>query len=375
MRSLKSRGWLALLFAIVAGLAIFAPSASAEIRKPYLKVYSGDVFIGGWFNQGSVTCSNASQDRYQAPDYVSQAVKADTKYKGGLLAFKDVDGSNRPVGTTVDFGLAALGLVENLAASKYGAASGQTATAPDQLTFANKDGTGYYQGPYPQTHCIPDYFGTKQNNPATWPGSVNSDTPSKQYKIVAGGSPATVSNNEIKLRAKQRITLFVDGSAFISRNVSYEGNYKFDEIPQFTMVVKGNIYIAPQVKKLQGWYIAQPSESDPDNSGQIWTCHDPTVEKPSDNWLYSNCRNEVLRIDGAFTAKQVLFTRLKGDLSKAKYNEQPTDFDSGCNCSVNPNIAEIFVYHPEVVLSGAFFNENPDSGYTIQSLVNLPPVF
>jgi hypothetical protein len=369
------RLWL--VICLTAAVLVAAGTSQAAIRKPYLKVYTGDVFVGGGFEQnGQCLNNNNITDNYHAAVFSGSSPTDNSKYQGGILAFNKRDNSNRPVGSTADFGVMALGLIENNTASEHGFTSGIVASSPNGLSFANSSNTGYFEGEYPQQHCIPDYFGTKQNNPAAWPGDVDKNTPSKQYKATAGGSPLVLSEDAIKLQARQRITLFVEGNLFIKKDITYNDKYKAFEIPQFTLVVRGNILIDKNVQTLDGWYIAQPNANNYADSGEIWTCHANSNGHPTAKWLYDNCRNETLRVNGAFTAKQINLTRLKGELADAKYNEQPTVYDSDCDCNnVNPNVAEAFVYTPETVLSGANFNETSTTSFTIKSLVSLPPVF
>lgn len=333
--------------------------------KPYFKAYGADVFVGGGYNSGPAACA-PSGTSYQAPDYSDTS----TIYKGGLMGFATYDSnSQKAKGAGSQFGALALGIIEgnDSAGEPYGFSSGTS--GKDKLSFANQSTLtvtgkywgGFLEGTTRQTHCIPDYFGTKQSSPQSLAdaGTLN-NLADGQYLVDKDGVTNVAANGAIA--AGKKVTVFVDGDIFISSNITY-GAHNADNVPKFALVVKGNIYIASNVGQLDGLYIAQPTSAAAGN-GIIWTCHTNTTDPPTDVYLSAACRNK-LTVNGAFIAQKVNLVRTNGDVASAAQDEAAS---SG-------NIAEVFNFTPEMVIGGAFFNPSDSTTTKIQSLISLPPVF
>jgi len=348
--------------ALVLGIAylFFSSGLALADSRPYFRAYGADIFSGGWFNSGANSCSPAAST-FQAPTYSGLT----NLYKGGIMTYAKNNGG----GAGSQFGAEALGLIEGNNGSEplYGFTSGSGGY--NKLSFANSSSLsvtnfwgGFWEGSdaHQASHCLPDYFGTKQNSPKPWSGSLSAAA-SGQY---SSGS-LTLSTDTIS--AGKNITIFVSGDVYISgTGITYASGYTADNVPKFALVVKGNIYIAPTVTRMDGLYIAQPDTTNDttiNNSGVIWTCHDSTTTVPPDTYVRSNCGSK-LTINGSIIAKQVAFLRIGGDLAGAGPNEPA---GSG-------NIAEVINYSPEMVIGGGFFN-SVSSGYKIESLISLPPVF
>lgn len=338
---------LALGITYLLSLSLFNFGLASADSRPYFNGLGADTFAGGWFNSGNNSC-NPSASTYQAPKYNDLPT---TDHNGSIMAFAKSDGS----GAGSQYGALALGVIEaNSSGEPYGFVSG--GSGYNKLSFANfyansslgDDWGGLLEGIVPQTHCIPDYYGTKkQAAPPTWTGTFSAG----QYSGSGVATPFTIGAGTVPNGAS--ITIFVDGDAYISGNITYAGGYNADNVPKFAVVAKGNIYIAPGVSQLDGLYIAQPG-SDPDTSGVFWTCHDNTTSQPTDFWVTSNC-NSTLLVRGAVIARQLNLTRIAGDIG-------------------NSSAAETFNFTPEMVVGGPFFNSSPPAEPKIDSLVSLPPV-
>ncbi len=353
----RAKKFAALTLAVL--YLVFGTGLAYADTKPYIKVYGGDVFAGGWFNNTGTACSSAAA-AYQAPTFSPLA----NQYKGGILAFATSDRK----GSSVDFGALAMGLIQGDNPNQYGFYSGQTANVSG-LSFANTNNVsagywgGYLAGASQQTHCLPDYFGTKQNSgsstPAPTPGgssfNIGALPSGKQYLAPAGTTSDVTAGGDATVANGTAITVFVNGNAYISHNITYQAGYTADNIPKFALVVKGNIYIDPAVSRIDGLYIAQPSSGTSD--GNVWTCHDGSNTTPDGYWIRTNCGSR-LNINGALIAKQVNLLRISGDI--------------GDN---NSNPAEVINYIPAMVLGGAFFNQPPNQNPRINGLISLPPVF
>ena len=367
--------------------------AAAANHKPYFKVYGADVFTGGWFKSAG-TCANDKNSSYQAPLYSIAASKfsGQTAYSGGIYGFAKAAGSR--TGASSELGAFSLGLIEGQASTDYGFYSGTAGT--NSLNFSNTNDTndkastywgGFWEGTVRQSHCIPDYYGTKQNSPADLGGKTVGQLSTGQYKDTSGSMVTLVKKNAAEtIAAGTKLTIFVNGDVFIGNNISYAGGYSESNVTKFALVARGNIYIGPNVSRLDGFYIAQPGsgggggggddqqqgqqqggqQGDTSLSGFIWTCHDSNTTTPDGGWIKDNC-SQKLTINGALSAKQVNLVRTPGDLAGAPANEG----------SGSGNIAEVVNYTPEMVVGGPFFNPpaSAEATYKVQSIISLPPVF
>ncbi len=363
--------------ALATGL-VLVPSASvyAANHKPYFKVFGADAYAGGWFNNLAQACSNSSGSNYQAPLYSSATGKYDpaTVNNGGIFGFARV-GGNR-TGASSELGAFGLGLIQGQASSDYGFYSGTGAT--NGLSFSNTNDVndqastywgGFLEGTVRQSHCLPDYFETKQISPAALGGKTAGQLSSGQYIDSSALVTLVNKNSGETIAAGTKLTIFVAGDVFIGNNITYAGGYNETNVPKFALVVKGNIYVGPNASRLDGFYIAQPDTTDAQstvNTGFIWTCHDSNTNLPDGAWLKQNC-SQKLTVNGSLMAKQVNLTRTPGDVANASNGEG----------SGSGNIAEVVNYTPEMVVGGPFFNPpaSNTATYKVQSLISLPPVF
>jgi len=360
--------------ALIVGLLITQVGLVFADSKPYFIANEGDIFAGGWFLQGSNCDTNKpNTGTYQAPDFGSLST---TRYRGAIMSFTD---SNSRVGASSNIGAFSLGLIEGSnpidpspTPSRYGFYTGLSSTSA--LSFSNYDN---YAQVYPNpfwgglfngggaevAHCIPDYWVKQSSAPAATPaGSFSLAAANGKYTLNAGASPFIIPGGTIAPGAPgsgRNLTYFIDGDVYINDDIVYGTPYNAENVPKFALVVRGNIYVAPGVDRLDGWYIAQPNGS---NDGQVWTCHDGTTlnNSPlSDLWVRTNCGG-ALTINGALTARRVNLLRIAGGLG-----------------SVSPGTsAEVINYTPEMVIDGPFFNaSSATTGGGIQSLISLPPVF
>lgn len=361
--------------ALIGMLLILGPIVSVQAAKPYVKVFGADVMSGGWFSSGS-SCNTAVGSNYQDPNY--QAV-SDSRV-GGILAFSKEDASgNAAGGASSQYGVFALGTVEGNAGAQYGfygagALSAAGATAKNKLSFANDDSGaapwgGFYEGISRQSSCIPDYYSKLATTTASGLGVLSSATSSGAYTATASGAdPYNVTAAAVDIAVGRKITLFVNGNAYIGHNISYQLD-KENNVPKFALVVKGNIYIDPSVTRIDGVYIAQPAGAIvAADDGAIWTCHrDDTFPVYTD--FIPACGNP-LTVNGALIAKQTNFLRTRGDINTASTGE-----DSLSGASASANIAEIVNYTPAMVIGGPFFNQSVGPTLKVQSIISLPPVF
>lgn len=336
---------------LTAALLTSTGLALAESR-PYFVANDGDVFTGGWFYDPGGLCQTGAAT-YQAPDYSDLN---GTRYDGAIMAFGTL-GPPR-VGASDNLDAFALGMIEG-GASSYGFYTGLSGSS--DLSFSNDNLPNQYWGGIFEgdgarpDHCIPDYWAKQSELPAaTSAGSVNFNAGNGKYLVNPSGT-LTLPGGTVG--ASKNLAYFINGDVFITGNINYDAASTADNIPKFVLVVRGNIYIAPGVNEIDGWYIAQPNGT---NDGVIWTCHDgnPANSQPQDTWVRTNC-DGPLTVNGAFTAKQINLLRINGGLNTAAPAGPP---------------AEIFNYTPAMVIGGPFFNAPPGQG-SLDSLISLPPVF
>lgn len=218
-------------------------------------------------------------------------------------------------------------------------ATGQgSAIAPTGLSFANNsDGDinlagGMFGGHYDGAACTPNYF-SNANNVQTG-------------NVTLGAQ--TIANGVHK-------TIYVDGNVYITGNIVFSGGpyANTSQIPSFSLIVKGNIYIAPGVTQLDGFYIAQPASAG-DTKGVIYTCTSSAFNAaPLDRNLQNIC-SSPLTVNGSFIGRQVWLLRTAGTLTTTP--------------------AEKFNYVPELWLSAPFGNGLGGDAGDYNSITSLPPV-
>lgn len=373
-------------------LAILVPAASvgaSNPAKPYLKTFGSDVMSGGWFSAGS-DCSTDPTSNYQDPSYANAGAGiAANARNGGILTYAAKQGSGAYSGSSSQYAAFAAGMVEGIDASNYGfySDSSQVATgstAKNGLTFANSDSStpwgGYFEGSVRQSNCIPDYYSKKLAAAASTTGlGAAIATGANAYTVTSGAGSVFDLTNDVPggavIPAGESITIYVNGNVYIGSNITY-ASHDATNIPKFAVVAKGSIYISANVTELDGVYVAQPASNGTlapaADDGDIWTCHDNNT----DPVLYSypafvaSCSANKLTVNGALIAKQIVFMRLKGDVSSASQSE---DSLNGANSS--GNIGEVVNYTPEMDMGGAFFNQTTSTNLPVDSLISLPPIF
>jgi hypothetical protein len=294
------------------------------VNKPYLRVNGGDVSAGAGMSTGGLDCASGGVAPNPNASIVSWNRGAAGSYNGA--------------GT--QFGASVLNHL-------MGFVSGQgSALAPSRLSFGNTGAPNQvnpaqelYGGKLGNIDCTADYFAN-----AT---SVQTGNVTIGGQMIANGT---------------RQTRYVDGNVYITGNIVFAGataGYpNIAAIPAYSIIVRGNIYVAPGVTQLDGFYVAQPSNGAATN-GIIYSCapsgfgtNAVNVLAPS---LYTSC-GQSLTVNGAFAARQVWLLRTAGSIS-------------------TNTAAETFNYSPDVWLSAPFGNGlAPRNFDEYDSIEGLPPV-
>ncbi|HET9850055.1 MAG TPA: hypothetical protein VFP35_00270 [Candidatus Saccharimonadales bacterium] len=390
----------------VYGLPAYADSST----RPYFKVYGGNVVSGGWFESGG-SCDSDSSSNYQDSSFSNSSIPADSR-NGGILAYANQASGNSADsggGASSQYAAFALGSIDgNNSGNGYGfysagAMAGNNLTAKNLLSFANNSGSYPWGGVFElgtggsgvrQGNCIPDYYSKLPSTAVVTSSALKANTTasdSGSYSVTEPGSGIfnLTGGNNITIGAGAKVTYFVKGNVYIGHNITY-GLDKDTDVPKFSLIVKGSIYIDPGVTRLDGFYSAQPAVSGSSaintDTGVIWTCHPDNTDAVSYTYPAQNCHSRLV-INGAVSAKQVNFLRTLGDVGSASTAEDKeasgcaaaavagnASSDSSCN-----NVAEIINYTPEMIMGGSFFatsgGSSTSAGLPVDSILSLPPAF
>jgi hypothetical protein len=288
-------------------------------NRPYFQVDGGDVSAGAGMSIGGSECAasggvNAKQDA---------SIVSWNRGSAGAYG-----------GAGTPFGALALNHLQGFATGKG------TGLAPDGVSFANTGGSAnqvddaqqLFGGEFGGTNCTADFF---KNASGVQTGNVT----------IAGRAVANGS----------RTTIYVDGNVYITGNITFSGSYaSAADIPAFSIIVRGNIYIAPGVTQLDGFYIAEPSSGSATN-GIIYTCASAPFTAASLNRNLQAICGTALTVNGGFVGRQIWLLRTAGTISSTP--------------------AEIFNYVPEAWLSAPYGNGlTPGKTDGYDSITSLPPV-
>lgn len=319
------------------------------VAKPYMKIVGGDVAAG---QCGSGNSMIASWNKLSNPSNQSG------------------DGN---LGAGATYAAFAQGMINSFASGQNITREANYGYSPSNLSFANVNtspSTGNFGGGFAGTPCPPAYYGTKPSNPAditAWPGmgSAVGALGSKVYSVTSTASPTTIGGATIS--ANTDIRLYVDGDVILNGDIkaNYTGAIDASQMPNFTLIVRGNIYIQPGVKELYGTYVAEGGR------GNIYTCSNGTNPINATNYTlnppaaptnpYAQCGNQ-LTFTGSVVARRIALLRTFGSLY------QDTGVATGAARS-----AEVFKYNP---LSWIFSVVGPTTSHddTAESFTSQPPV-
>lgn len=337
-------------------------------RYPYVKAFGGSIISGGSFQP---VCTNKV---------------------GGIFARMRAIGSQPGMNESGSGGqLGAFGnLVSGFASGDIG--NGNPNPAPGQ--YLSPGGLGGIAGGTTQqtlaqnyntsNYCMPNYWDMQFEDGAKKVTMTNFGL--NQINGNEGGAdniqvlfPSTfpavsIPGGGIK-SYKNHKTYFIDKDLVINGNVEYHdasadptyGN--INNVPNFTIVVRGNIYIAPTVSRLDGLYISV--QRNDGSGGSIYTCAQNIVPYTSASGVYTACRggygdgdtSSQLVFNGAVIAKNLILNRAVNTLANSTYKE----------ASTATKASEVFNFAPEVYLSPPIFNDNNGKG-GYDSLGILPPI-
>jgi hypothetical protein len=293
-------------------------------RKPYFKVHGGDVSAGAGFG-----------------------ANCDVNADAGVIAFNK---NSNYAGAGTQVAVFALGQILGFATSQV-----SPTAAPKALAFANS-GSGNASSTYggdldvSNAACVPNYFAEATG---TQTGNV----------VIAGRNLAAGS---------PRQTIYVDGNAFITGNITYSGSYaNISQIPSFRLIVRGNIFVDPSVSQLSGLFVAQPSLVSPNDTGRFYTCGSQAWASgspqfvPNGSDINASCATNQLTVYGAVVADRIKLMRARGTLSQSTTTER---YNTAYPAGQGP--AETFIFSPESWLGGNISSHDD----TYDTINILPPI-
>lgn len=321
--------------------------------KPYLKTFGADVSAGGTFSPAGSDCPT-------------------TPTGGGIYTFTKTGTNNS--GASSQFGVLALLSVNQFYSSARRTALNVPPNAPPiGTTFANTTNAGdptYGGGFGGSGPCITDYYiGTQDPNlPTSTFGSFVAGGGRQRYSMAPG---TLATGGGLTVPVGTQAAIYIDGDVFISGSgISFAGlppapNTR-SQMPNFALIVRGNIYISNSVTTLDGLYVAQPEIADPDLGGRIYTCAINIGQFYAANQLQGSC-NSKLTVNGALVARQIKFYRTPGTVKDSTTTE----------ASTSGNIAEVINFTPEMYMAPTALMD-PNGGTSsgpYDSIYSLPPVF
>jgi hypothetical protein len=332
-----------ILSVVLAGLLVLlgaqSSTANAEVRKPYFRVYGGNVVTGDRCRSYGTT------NLTELPRVISWNKTSDWGGSAGT------------------HGVFALGLI-----NEFASAAGRTTppTPTKGLSFANDDGVGNYGGGLSDTHmpCLKSYF----NVPSEGVNPISGGA----FQVHTSESGVYFREGDLNLDGTgdygtKKITIYVNGDVTISQNLinvlSGGGVSDLGNLPSLTIIAR-NIYIRPNVSEVAATLIAEASDPSEVTEGVIYTCNLPSTT--TDEALTEHIRNVCngqLQIYGSLIAQRLKLFRSPGDYESASNNER---HDTG-------QAAERIIYSPEVWMPNAS-TSSVQLKDTYDAFTAMPPI-
>lgn len=324
------------------------------VYRPFFSVKGGDVSVGG-----AMAASGEEGEPPLADPCSADNAAEPRNENAGLVSWNK---NPNYAGAGTGYAALALGRIQDVA-------TGQNSPyAPDGLAFANAEpngnrteatwpgGTSENFGGGFDVSCIQNYFVPEKVAPGT-PNPYPVNGPANERLVItrdgAGGT------------TKEREDIHVDGDAYITNDIIFQKNGGYtdmSDIPRFTLIVRGNIYIHPDVTEIHGVLIAQPKEG-VTNSGIIYTCAPQgtaTNASVLNRDLFNSC-NKGLMVFGSVIAKQVWLLRTYGTVTPPEGGGRPTP-------------GEHFFYTPEAWLNQPMSSSVNGKMENYNAVSSLPPI-
>ena len=317
------------------------------IGNPIVKVYHGDVSVGGWFGKGKLSKACRGED----PASLTNSQKGRIYGHAALVG----DGNN---GSSAEYAVYARDEIDSFYSGyKKPPPYPPPVDPPDpanRLTFANSSGEwGGFFGD--ELRCIPNWWRRTEHLPVEDENELWLNQPSglplgqdleRFYRPDSGQLSLSVSNPHLDSNLDLKAAIYVDGDLLIKENIINENNglEKLNQLKSIYFIVQGDILIEPNVTQIDAILIAIPTDDAQTQDGRIFTCYvsgvtdgtydylhyDPVTEVLSTDLVLSQhqdhdheCR-ERLVINGALIARQIRLGRVTNPtLNYYDLNEGP----------------------------------------------------
>jgi hypothetical protein len=350
-------------------------TASGSCNKinnlPYLRTYGADIVAGGGFINSTCGASTSGIFAFMRP--LSEQTSASNRSGSGTQL------AAMALGTISGFTSASLRTNPPASNAGNGLTFAHGSTAPDQFSMDAVLGGGMSGNGW----CAPDYYADTQfsdSDPrktvSTTLGAISlAALPTNQQtrRDINNGKIRVTGTNNYNIRH----TVYVDGDVYLLNDIAYTPTYAdIGSIPNFTLIVKGNIYIDNRVRRIDGLYIAQPRNDG--SKGRIYTCAreggaiaDSAVLSPSEVYTYcgGDGTDRRLIVNGALVANRIVFNRAAFSLRDSRYQEGPY------MPNTDSHAAEIVNFSPEMFLGPPVFR--PTGSQTsgdYDYIATLPPI-
>jgi hypothetical protein len=314
-----------------------AETCAVVVYKPYVSATGGDVEAGAPMAINGSDCTTITQDT-----------------TAGVVSWNQENAAYSGAG--VQYAAVVLNYLQDFAT---GQGSG---LASSGLSFANTthvSGTDLFGGGYGSEPCVPDYFGPAGTMTPTYTGNHTFAAGDMNKAVYVKGGDLTVGATTVA--NDTNTVVYVSGNVYINGSITFSGatgGYPaVTDIPSFSIIATGNIYIAPGAAELDGVYVAEPTSAVA--GGNIYTCTTAPFAvaglTDSVGTYYTTC-NTKLDVYGSFIAKKLWLLRTSGSLSTGPP-------------------AETFHYDPETWLaepSDVIAGQGSAGSYN--SITSLPPV-
>lgn len=267
-------------------------------KKPKIQIHGGDLIVGRPF------------DGLAGPSSPS-VVNTNT-------SVKTIGGNKYTFGSWIEYGIFAVGTVTGTGSGSAFAGSGlvdATVCGYSTLTFVNAttstpasscSDTGSIGG-YSTGLDIPNIAANFPITSATTVYNDSTANPQGVYRANDNNDPITINAKNIA-KGQWVVVNAPNADVTISGDIKYTNSalQSIYDIPQ-TVIIAKNIYIAPNVKQVDAWLIAQGSQAA--NTGILDTCH---ISSDYTTPLTINLCNNYLQVNGPVMAQQLWLRRTGG---------------------------------------------------------------
>ena len=301
---------------------------SKVVYRPFIKVFYGSLAAGGRF--GDKASYDACGENFDHVVGEDSGLSVNNSFVAGHT---EGSGPSDARGSSVEYALQA----NNIIGGFYSASQRSSDPQPLKgLTFANNDIFHAYGGSFGRQACIANYWREVEKiDPTAKPlpplpleldlaTELNANE-RRRYELPGETLKLKASANLSDLKA----TLYVEGDVLITEDiVNNTGRRWYDpsEIGYLSIIVQGNIDIAPSVERIDALLVAYPEVDSGGNvvNGRIRTCWDPVLADPTSprNTHFHTCDKQLV-INGALIAEKVLFGRVHASVRQEELPLQP----------------------------------------------------